>query len=37
MRVVIGRGRDRHSFDVPRDARERQQMTQDIIRILFKD
>ena len=36
MRVVIGSGSNRHSFDVPRDAKERQSMTDEIISLLFK-
>lgn len=36
MRVVIGSGRNRHSWEVPRDAKERQSMIDDVIRILFK-
>ena len=35
MRVVIGSGRNRHVWDVPRDAKERQQMIDDIIRLKF--
>lgn len=35
MRVVIGQGRNRRVFDVPRDAKERQAMIDDIIRIKF--
>jgi len=36
MRVVIGSGKNRHSFEVPRDARERQAMTDEIISMLFR-
>lgn len=36
MRVVIGSGDNRAVFEVPRDNKERQAMTDDIIRILFR-
>ena len=36
MRIVIGRGRNRNSWDIPRDARERDKMTDELIHILFK-
>lgn len=36
MRVVIGSGRNRHVFEVPQEARERQSMIDDVIRILFR-
>jgi hypothetical protein len=36
MRIVIGRGTNRHVFEVPVDRSERQSMSNDIKRILFK-
>lgn len=36
MRIVIGSGKNRHSFDVPRDAKERQAMTDEVIQLLFR-
>lgn len=36
MRVVIGSGRNRHSWEVPRDFKERQAMTDEIIQLLFR-
>jgi hypothetical protein len=35
MRVVIGSGRNRHVFDVPRDNKERQAMIDEIISLKF--
>lgn len=35
MRVVIGRGRNRRSFDVPINPNERQEMIDEILRIKF--
>jgi hypothetical protein len=36
MRVVIGSGRNRHVFDVPRNVRERDTMIDEIISMLFR-
>jgi nicotinamide mononucleotide adenylyltransferase len=36
MRVVIGSGRNRHVFDVPRDTRERQSMIDEVLSMLFR-
>ena len=36
MRVVIGSGTNRQSFDVPRNTNERQSMIDEVIGLLFR-
>lgn len=35
MRIVIGSGRNRHSFEIPRDPRERQAMIDEVLQLKF--
>lgn len=36
MRIVIGSGRNRKSFDVPRNVEERQSMIDEVLLIMFR-
>lgn len=36
MRVVIGSGRNRHSFEVPLDRDSRQSMIDEVILLMFR-
>ena len=36
MRVVIGSGRNRHSFEVPLNKDERQSMIDEVIQLMFR-
>lgn len=36
MRVVIGSGKNRHTFEVPLDAKERQAMIDEVINLMYR-
>ncbi len=36
MRIVIGSGKNRHAFEVPRSNDERQSMIDEVIQLMFR-